>query len=259
MYPNNTRFPVLLGPSPTLLTSPQKRRKMTTTTTTKKERTNISKIICVAHIFSGAWSNSQWCEGFLSAFASCSALECTLLGKIPVPFGCVARGLWVCAAGLCWKGAQSSLSPPFPSLDFPVVCLEWGFSWPGSFCGGLFKANRAAKSSLGILVWCAFSHFLAATRKGWNSGFFPVWQEHTGLWVFKIGPLLIPKSLRSQRRASPALRWKLAMFSISVIRLLSERMGDVNRCRIPFILRKLFEVCPKNPPSDSGVLEMLGV
>lgn len=121
MYPNNIHFPVLLGPSPTLLTPPLKKEEKQRQQ--QQKRTNITKAICVAHIFSGAWSHSQWSEGFLRTFPSCRARDCTMLGKIPVLFGCVARGLRVCAAGLCCKGAQSSLSPPLPSPDFPCCLL----------------------------------------------------------------------------------------------------------------------------------------
>lgn len=139
MYPNNTHFPVLLGPSPTLLISPQKRRKTKTTT----KRTNISNAICVAHIFSGAWSNSQWCEGFLGAFASCGALDCTLLGKIPVLFGhvvvrageaipvTVLGDFGFVQLGSVGKVLRAPYLLHFPLCTSPVVCFRMGFQLTG--------------------------------------------------------------------------------------------------------------------------------
>lgn len=139
MYPNNTHFPVLLGPSPTLLISPQKRGK---NNNNKKERTNISNAICVAHTFAGAWSNSQWCEGS-ERLHKCSALGCTLLGKIPVLFWCVAmragEAVPVTALGdfgfVQLGSVEKVLRVPYllhlPLCTSPVVCFRMGFQMTG--------------------------------------------------------------------------------------------------------------------------------
>lgn len=155
-------------------------------------------------------------RGFLGTFVGCRVLDCHLLGKIPVLFGCVrVRAEEGCTCVLHWmtlglfsrallERCSELLIASIPLSVLPLLLVsERGFSWLGSLCGGLFKPKRVTTSSLGILVWCGFSQFLAATHQGRTLASSRLGRNVLTCEYSRQGPFYW-KSLRSQE-ASTAL------------------------------------------------------